>query len=158
MKLITKLMLALVAMLVFTQLVPSLAHSEVAIRLEGFGKGDHPNFYLHSPYDIGPLSPSFGFKSVDTVSETIDTVAEYRPYMDITMSRYDETGSGYFFRIGSDFEDWNPSVAIGLNFQSADWFAFQPYYEYGYEAIGDELAYTEGYEGSVGVGVSMKFF
>lgn len=158
MKTITKLIAALMLVGLVTYLVPSCAQAELKFRLDGFGEGEHPSLMVHSPFAVGPLDLAVGFAPERWLDESGSVQSgDYIPKMDVTLSKLDMSDSGYFTRVGLDFENWNPTVALGVTYAAADWAGGQLSYEWGYFNVSDELALQEGFQGRVLIGFYGKY-
>lgn len=146
MKLLTKLLLALMLVGIFTYIVP--ARAEMMVRMEGLGEGKHPGVMFHSPMSIGTLQPAIGWMTTDDIC--------YELTWDITMAKA-EDGDGYFVRLGSDFESWNPTIAIGGILAASDWLEFNFFYKWGYTKNPEALEYIQGFDGAPGIAIIGSF-
>jgi len=138
---------------ILTWLLPSPAGA-VKLRLGGFGEGDHPGLMVYTPLKLGIVEPAFGFQA--TAKDEFGAF-KYVPAWDMSLFRLDENDSGYFVRFGTDFQDWNPNLGLGITLGFDSWISAEAYYQWSYMKIPSELEYEEGFVGGVGIGLSADF-
>ena len=99
----------------------AMTSNAAVIRFDNIGQGEAPGIMLQG-MSVGGLETAFGFQHEYRATEfsSVKDEGAYYPWMDVTFSKMDETGKGFFGRVGTNFE-WNPEISIGAIVYLSDW-------------------------------------